>query len=235
MTIRNRGRGGDDYSLELLGPAAAWGRVTPPVIALPSAGEVSAKIVFTPPLSPPALAAEIPFGVRCVSKVDSQQSVVAEAALTVEAVADIDFEIEPNRVRSRWHSRHVIEVKNRGNTTVDLRPVVVDSQHHLSLAVSPPRLQIPASSQDVVLVKARARRPKLVSKPSNRGFCVSFVPAAQEAQPASRGDTDGRDINFDQIPVLPRKLTALMIFIAFVAGLVGAALLIFGAQINQWF
>jgi hypothetical protein len=235
VTIRNRGRGGDDYALELLGPAAAWGRVTPPVIALPSAGEVVAKIRFTPPLSPPALAADIPFGVRCVSKADGKRSAVTEAVLTVEAVADIDFEAEPKRVRSRWHSRHLIDIENRGNTTIDLRPVVVDSEHDLSLAVSPPRLQIPAGSRDVVLVNARARRPKLLSKPANRGFCVSLVPAAQGSQPVRRGDTDGRNINFEQIPVLPRKLTALLIFLAVVAGVIGAALLIFGAQINQWF
>ena len=235
LTIRNRGRGGDDYALELLGPAAAWGRVTPAVIALPSAGEVAAKIVFTPPLTPPAQAAEIPFGVRCVAKADSELSVVAEAVLIVEAVADIDFEVEPTRVRSRWHSRHLIDIENTGNTTVDLRPVVADPQHDLSLAVSPPRLQIPAGSRDVVLVKTRARRPKLLHKPENRGFCVSFVPAALGPQPPGRDDAERRHINVEQIPILPRKLTALVIFIALVAALTGAALLIFGAQISQWF
>ncbi len=137
VTIRNRGRGGDDYALELLGPTAGWGRVTPPVIALPSAGEVSAKIVFTPPASPPALAAQIPFGVRCASRVDGQRSVAAEAVLVVEAVSDVDFEIEPAQVRRRWSSRHVIEVENRGNAAAEPRPVIVDPQHELSLAVSP--------------------------------------------------------------------------------------------------
>ncbi len=70
LTIRNRGRGGEDCSLELLGPAAGWGRVMPPVIALPTAGEVGAKIVFVPPLVPPAPASEIPFAVRCFSQAD---------------------------------------------------------------------------------------------------------------------------------------------------------------------
>jgi hypothetical protein len=235
VTIRNRGRGGDDFSLELLGPASSWGRVTPPVVALPSAGEVTAKIVFVPPVSPPALAAEIPFGVRCVSNADSTRSVVAEGVLTVEEVCDIDFDIEPRRARRRWHSRHLVDIENKGNSIVDLRPVVVDPQYDLSLAVSPSRLQLPAGGRDVVLVKARTRRPKLVSKPSDRGFCVSFAPANQGTQAAGRGDRDERDIHFEQIPVLPRKLTALVIFIAVIAGLAGAALLIFGDQISQWF
>jgi hypothetical protein len=234
VTIRNRGRGGDDYALELLGPTAAWGRVTPPVIALPSAGEVSAKIVFTPPASPPALAAEIPFGVRCVSRIDGQRSVAAEAVLVVEAVSDVDFEIEPTQVRRRWSSRHVIEVENRGNAAAELRPVIVDPQHELSLAVSPSRLRIPAGSQDVVMVKARTRRPKLLSKPSDQSFRVSFVAADRLAQNAGQGAQKRRDIDFEQISVLPRKLTALVIFIAFVAAVLGSALLIFGDQINQW-
>jgi hypothetical protein len=235
VTIRNRGRGGDDYSLELLGPAALWGRATPPVIALPSAGEVTATIVFTPPVSPPALASEIPFGLRCRSQDDGGRSVVAEAVLTVKAVADIDFEIEPKRVRSRWSSRHVIDIENRGNATADLRPVIVDYEHDLSLAVSPSQLHMPAGSRDLVLVKARARRPKLLSKPSDRSFRVAFVPAGHPAQNGNREDEDARDLNFEQIPVLPRKLTALVIFIAFVATLVGGALLTLGPQINHWF
>ena len=53
VTVRNRGRGGEEYSFELLGPTAPWGRVSPPTIVLPSGGEVEAKIVFAPPLVPP--------------------------------------------------------------------------------------------------------------------------------------------------------------------------------------
>lgn len=235
VTIRNRGKGGDDHSLELLGPAAAWGRVTPSVITLPSAGEVTAKIVFAPPLSPAALAADIPFGVRCVSQVDSKRSVVAEAVLRVEAVTDIDFEIEPKRVRNRYSSRHVIDIENRGNDTAILRPVIVDAQHDLSLAVSPSQLQIPAGGREVVLVKARTRCPKLISKPSNQSFSVSFAPGAHAAQSASSGERDRRDVDFEQVPVLPRKLTFLVIFLALVAAVAGSALLMFGDQISGWF
>jgi hypothetical protein len=172
---------------------------------------------------------------RCVSQVESKRSVVAEGTLTVDPVADIDFEIEPKRVRRRWSSRHVIQLENRGNTTAVLRPVIVDPQHELSLSVSPSQLQIPASNRDFVLVKARARRPKLLSKPSNRCFCVSFAPAARIAQKGSQGEGDGRDIEFEQVPVLPRTLTSLVILIAVVATVVGAALLMFGGPINRWF
>src|SRR5262245_30411335 len=78
VTVRNRGRGGEEYALELLGPAATWGRVVPPTIILPSAGETAAKIGFLPPLEPPALASDVPFGVRCVSQNDKQRSTAAE-------------------------------------------------------------------------------------------------------------------------------------------------------------
>ena len=235
MIIRNRGRGGDDYALELLGPAAAWGRVTPPVIVLPSAGEVAARIVFTPPASPPAPAADIPFAVRCRSQVDPDCSVVAEGVFTVVAVTDINFEIEPKGVRRRWSSRHVIDIENRGNAPAGLRPVVVDPAHNLSLAVSPSQVQIPAGGREFVLVKARTRSPKLVSKPADRSFRVSFASPAGVSPAGSRADGEGRDMTFEQIPLLPPRLTALVVFIALVAALAGAALLIFGSQISQWF
>src|SRR5439155_17234075 len=115
LTVRNRGRGGEDYAFELLGPAAGWGRVMPPVIALPTAREVEVKVGFVPPLEPPAPAAEIPFAVRCFSQADPKRSVVVEALLTVEPLSDITFDVQPVRVRGRWSSRHVIEVENRGN------------------------------------------------------------------------------------------------------------------------
>jgi hypothetical protein len=235
VTIRNRGRGGDDHVLELLGPAGPWGRITPPVIALPSAGEVTAQIVLTPPLTPPATASQIPFGVRCRSKVDSSCSVVAEAVLTVEPVADIAFEVEPGRVRRRWSSRHVIDIENKGNDTADLRPVILDPEHDLSLAVIPAQLQLPPGSRDFVLVKARVRRPKLLSKPPDRSFRVSFAAAGQPAPNGSRGDRDRPGVDFVQVPVLPPRIAALVIFIAFVAALAGGALLVFGTQINGWF
>jgi hypothetical protein len=233
VTIRNRGRGGDDYSLELLGPAAQWGRVTPPVVALPSAGEVDVKVVFAPPLSPQVLQAEIPFAVGCRSQVDSTRSVVAEAVLSVAPVSDIRFEIRPKEVRSRWSSRHVIDVENRGNTTTELRPVIMDAEHHLSYAVSPSHLCIPASNRDLVVLKARARHPRLLSKPCERSLQVSLVPSGP-LSPDSREDEERRAIKFEQLPILPRGLTALMIFITLVAAVVGTGLLIFGDQINQW-
>jgi hypothetical protein len=185
-------------------------------------------------MNPPALASEIPFGVRCVSQVDSKRSVVAEATITAEAVTDIEFEIEPTLVRRRWSSRHVVDIENRGNAPAFLRPVIVDPHHDRSFAMSPSQLQIPAGGKDTVLVKARARHPRPFSKPSSGTFGVSFGAPAGSADSGRRGEGNRRDIDFVRLPVLPPKLTALVIFIAVLAAVVGGSPLTFGDQINHW-
>ena len=228
VTVRNRGRGGEDYSLELLGPAASWGRVSPPTIVLPSGGAVDAKLVFAPPLVPPAPASEIPFAVRCVSQVDAERSAVAEAVLVVDPVSDINFEIEPMRVRARWSSRHVIEVENRGNAAAELQPVIVDPNHDLSFAVSPRVLHLPVSGRQLVVFKARVRHPKLVGASTTRSFQVFFAPVAAGGRASSRGDGAGREVRFEQISVLPSKLVALVVIIALIGALSGVATAIYG-------
>jgi hypothetical protein len=233
VTVRNRGRGGEDYALELLGPAAAWGRVAPPTIVLPSAGETAAKIGFVPTVQPPALASDVPFGVRCVSQNDRQRSIVAEGLLTVDSTSNIDFAVIPDRVRGRWSSRHVIEVENRGNADAHLQPVVLDPDHELSFAVSPPTVQLPANSRTAVVFKARLRRPKLYAKPIKRSFQVFVSPANKGDRVAVRGEGEGQSVNFDQLSVLPRKLSVLVVVLAVVGGAVGASLAFLGHQIHQ--
>jgi hypothetical protein len=235
LKVRNRGRGGEDYALEIVGPAADWGRVVPPVIALPTAGEVEAKVVFLPPLVPPAPASEVPYAVRCRGQVDPRPSAVAEGRLTVDPVSDISFDVQPARVRGRWSSRHVIEVENRGNATAELRPVLVNPQHELAFAVSPPMVRMPASSRELVLFKARTRRPKLLGKPATRSFEVFLAPAEAGARTASRGEEVRRQISFEQIAVLPRKLTALVVVAAVIGALAATALVFFTKQVHHLF
>jgi hypothetical protein len=234
VTVRNRGRGGEDYTLELLGPAAAWGRVMPPVIALPSAGEVAAAVAFVPPDDPPAPASEIPFAVRCFSQVDPTRSTVAEGFLTVDAVSEISFEVEPRRVRRRWSSRHVVRVENKGNATAELRPVVADPEHDMSFAVSPGELRMPASSHKTVLFKARTRRPKLLAKPTTRSFEV-YLTSADGARITSSDDQTKHAISFQQISVLPRKLTALAVAAVSIGGVAGGALAVLASQMHTMF
>jgi hypothetical protein len=233
LTIRNRGRGGEDNQLELLGPAAGWGRVMPPVIALPTAGEAQAQIAFVPPVAPPAPASDIPFAVRCFSPADPTLSTVVEAILTVDPLSDISFDVEPTVVRARWSSRHVIHVENRGNATAELRPVIVNPEHALSFAVSPPAVRMPASSRDSVLFKARTRRPRLLRKPTERSFDVFLAPAQSGSLGRNRDEEAKRHITFEQIPVLPRRFTALLIAAAVIGGIAVAALLIAASQIHH--
>jgi hypothetical protein len=233
VTIRNRGRGGEDNQLALLGPAGSWGRVMPPVIALPTAGEAQAKIAFVPPIVPPAPASDIPFAVRCFSQADPTRSTVAEGVLTVDPVSDITFDVQPTVVRARWSSRHVIRVENRGNATAELTPMIVNAERGLSFAMSPQLVRMPASGRESVLFKARTRRPKLLRKPTVRTFDVFFAPVTAGTRGAGASEDTKRQITFEQLSVLPRKLTVVTIIVAVIGALAAVALVILASQLHH--
>jgi hypothetical protein len=225
IAVRNRGRGGDVYSLNLLGPAAGWGRVVPPTVVLAAAGEVIAKVVFSPPAKPPTPASDLPFAVRCVSQVDDDHSVVAEGQLRVDAVSEIDFEVVPQHVRGRWSGRFAIELENRGNAEADLRTVVIDPEHDLSFAVSPRHLRVAAGGRALVVFKARARHPKLLKKLVKRPFQVFMSPWAESERMAAGREGTGRQVTFEQISILPRKTLLLILTIAILGGAAVAAMM----------
>jgi hypothetical protein len=152
----------------------------------------------------------------------------------VDAVGDISFQVEPNRVRRRWSSRHVIRVENRGNATAELRPVAVDPQHELCFAITPRELRMPAGSRSTVLFKARARRPKLLAKPTTRSFEV-YVDSGHGAGTSSSDHQPKHAIAFEQISVLPRKLTALAVAALSIGGLAGGTLAVLSSQMHTMF
>jgi hypothetical protein len=220
ITVRNRGRGGETYSLTVLGPAAAWSRVVPPTVVLP------------PPVRPPMAAADVPFAVKCVSQVDEDRCVVAEGLMTVDAVSAVTFDVVPARARGRWSGRYVIELENQGNATAELRPVAVDPEHRLSFAVSPRVVSLPAGQQFPVVCKARTRHPTLLGKATPRPFQVSLAPASDRQRMSNGQQSTGRDVSFEQVSVLHRKLTALMMVLAVLGGAAAVALVFFGSQIH---
>ena len=125
----------------------------------------------------------------------------------------------------------MIEVENHGNSTAELKPVVADPEHELSFAVSPSQLRVAAGDRASVVFKARARRPKLLSKRRKRSFQVFLNPATEAARLSSRGERAGRDVSFEQISVIPRKLAALLIIVVVVAALGFAALVVLANHI----
>jgi hypothetical protein len=176
--------------------------------------------------------------VRCVSQVDDRRRAVAEGALTVDAVSVVNCDLVAARARGRWAGRYVVELDNQGNTTAELRAVAVDPTHKLSFAVSPQHLRVAAGSRSLVALKARARRPTLLGKPRTCEFQFAFSPAAGPS--GSHRSTNGsgvtaRDVSFEQVSVMPRKLTLLVALVVAIGGIAGAALAILSATGNSMF
>jgi hypothetical protein len=94
-------------------------------------------------------------------------------------------------------------------------------------------VHLPANSRTAVVFKARLRRPKLYAKPTKRSFQVFVPPAGKGDRVAVRGEGEGQSVNFDQLSVLPRKFSVLVVVLAVIGAAVGAALALLGHQIHQ--
>src|SRR2546423_6518018 len=78
VRVRNSGTIVDQFTLEVLGDAAAWAIVEPAVVPLFPGAEAVARIKFKPPKSSSVPSRAIPLAVRVKSREDAPASLVEE-------------------------------------------------------------------------------------------------------------------------------------------------------------
>ena len=83
IRVRNSGTVVDQFTLEVLGDAAAWTIVEPAVVPLFPGAEAVARVRFKPPKSPDVPARAIPYAVRIKSREDARASMVEEGVVEV--------------------------------------------------------------------------------------------------------------------------------------------------------
>ncbi len=118
MLVRNLGLIADRFTFEVVGAAASWTTLHPPVLALgPEAiGHVVAH--FHPPRAAHVRAGSMPFGVLTTSAHEATGSVV-EQLLEVGRFSDTVLELIPRSVH-RTSATFQLSVANRGNDTLRL-------------------------------------------------------------------------------------------------------------------
>ncbi len=136
VQVRNTGPVVDQFSVEILGQAAAWTVAEPPELNLfpGEGGEI--LIRFRPPRSPDVPAGPVPFGVRVASREDPEGSRVEEGVVEVEPFVDLRAELVPQTSRGRWRGRHRLLVDNQGNRPLDVAVLLSDPENQLRLKQS---------------------------------------------------------------------------------------------------
>lgn len=116
LLVRNLGLTPDRFTFEVVGSAASWTMLDPPVLVLDPDATGHVAVHFRPPRASHVRAGVIPFGVLTTSAAETTGSVV-EKLVEVGRFSDADLELVPHSVR-RSTATFQLSVINRGNATM---------------------------------------------------------------------------------------------------------------------
>jgi hypothetical protein len=139
--VRNTGTIVDRFTIEVVGKAASWVEIEPPVLSLFPDEEGEVTLRFSPPRASHVSAGQVPFGVMVTSSED-RRSTVAEAVLEVGAATEVFAELIPRTSRGRRTGRHQLAIDNRGNVPLDIEIASADRDGEMRVRVEPPKLRV---------------------------------------------------------------------------------------------
>ena len=157
VRVKNTGTIVDQFAVNLLGEASAWGSVDPPFVSLFPGAEETVAVHFRPPRSSTVAAGGIAFGVRITSKEDPDFSVVEEGSVQVTGFAGVTAKVVPRTSQGRGSAEHRVEVTNTGNERVQASIMALDPDELLAIGVVPDTLTIEPGRTEVAKVRIAAR------------------------------------------------------------------------------
>lgn len=227
ITVTNPGERVEGYRLEVLGDAAPWSTVTPDQVSVYPQQTATAVIVFSPPAGLPSTGGPIAFGVIAQSRVESDNSAVAEGDLDIQGVIGLQATIMPATSAGRWRGYHNVMFSNWGNASERLKITATNPDDALGFLIKPPIIELPLGTRTKVKITVRARKPFLLGSRLKLGFVITgdrldtgrdtgaLQPYAELGRPTVQG-------TFDQKPILSRFVV--VIGTALIAAIVAAVI-----------
>jgi hypothetical protein len=165
VRVRNSGTVVDQFTLEVLGDAAAWSLVEPAVIPLFPGAEAVARVRFKPPKSSSVRAGSIPFAVRVKSREDARASLVEEGVVQVGPFNDTFAELIPRTAKGRARARAQLALDNRGNIKVNARLTAADPDRKLNFTIAPQALTADPGTASFASIRLSPRQRFLTGPP----------------------------------------------------------------------
>ena len=236
VQVKNPGHLVESFHMDVVGLDPSWWQVHPPELAVYPGKEESAVVLLKPPENAQAPDEALPFGVRAVSTLDAQRTVVEEGDLEIGRVLDLQASITPVTSRGRWSGRHTISYQNWGNSPAHLRLTVSDKDEELGFRLEPEQVSVPVGGSATARLRVRPRNPFMRGQPVHRPFQVVGESAGAEPPPgvprsvaARAGVPDpGRPVldgGIQHLPILSKGVIVLAgLLVAAIAGLVVAGM-----------
>ena len=195
-TVRNTGPVIDQISFDIVGPAAAWSVIEPPVLNLYPGDSGQVRVHFRPPRASSPAAGPVAYGLRATSLEDPRGSSTEEGAVTVAPFTELRVTLLPQISKGGRRGRHKIDVANLGNTAVGTEISVVDPDDALTFAVNRPAIVAPPGVVTQTRLVAVPREKFWSGRQQVRPFQVVVQP--------ERGAASTVDGTFEQEPLIPR-------------------------------
>lgn len=140
VLVRNLGLTADRFTFEVVGAAASWTTLDPPVLALGPEATGHVVVHFHPPRAAHVRAGAVPFGLLTTSAQETAGPVV-EKLLEVGRFTDTVAELIPRCVRRASATFH-LAVANQGNDTVRVSVRGRDPADALRVECAPAKLTV---------------------------------------------------------------------------------------------
>lgn len=180
VKVRNTGQVVDQFSVELLGDAAEWAVVEPPLINLLPGDESTARIIFTPPRAADVAAGPQPFGVRVQSREDPHGSTVAEGELDIAPFTDVFVELVPPKGRGRRKAKFRLVVDNNGNQPSQVEIDAFDPEDALEIVLDQQVLDTAAGTTTWVKTKVIPHKRFVKGSPRTHPFQIVAQPVGRQ-------------------------------------------------------
>jgi hypothetical protein len=199
-TVRNTGPVIDQINFDVVGPAAAWAVIEPPMLNLYPGDSGEVRVHFRPPRASSPAAGPVPYGLRATSLEDPRGSATEEGAVIVAPFTDLRITLLPQISRGGRRGRHKIDVANLGNVPVGTEISAVDPDDALTFDVHRPAIVAPPGLVTQTRLVAVPRQKFWTGKQQVRPFQVVVQP--------ERGTANTVDGTFEQDPLIPKWVVA---------------------------
>jgi len=219
VSVRNPTTIVEEYAVEILGPAAAWGTVEPPRLNVMPGSNATTTVVLSPPRVPPPEAGDTPFALRCVSQLDRSHSTVVEADVNMGGYKELLLQVAPTTSKGIGRGKHRVVLINRGNLADRVRLSATDSADELRFKFDRDIVDVPAMGQVEAKLTARPQATFLKGQPKQHRFEVAYGPILPV--PGEEPETRPTAATYVQKPWLSPAIVALLALAAIIAVLVG--------------
>jgi hypothetical protein len=209
VRLRNTGVVVDEFTIDVLGDAAAWAAAEPPTLSLFPGADGTVRIAFRPPRSAAIAAGSLPFGVRIQAREDPEGTTVEEGTVEILGFYEPFAELVPRTSRGSRGASHDVAIDNRGNTRLNADLEATDEDRLLRFDIDPPGIVIEPGMAAFAKLKVKPTKRFWRGSPKTRPFQLHVTP--EGTMPLT---LDGAML---QEPVLPpwfvRALMALILLL----------------------